>query len=41
MFSDKLIQNVTHSPDNAYPIETLQVELKRRVKTEIKKMLKN
>ena len=31
-FDDKLIQNAPHSPDIAYPIETLWAELKRRVK---------
>ena len=32
LFGDKLIQNAPHSPDIAYPIETLWAELKRRVK---------
>ena len=31
-FGDKFIQNSPHSPDIAYPIETLWAELKRRVK---------
>ena len=29
LFGDKLIQNAPHSPDIAYPIETLWVELKK------------
>ena len=33
MFGDKLIQNAPHSPDIAYPIETLWAELKKRVKS--------
>ena len=33
LFSDKLIQNAPHSPDIAYPIETLWAELKKRVKS--------
>ena len=32
-FGDKLIQNAPHSPDIAYPIETLWAELKKRVKS--------
>ena len=28
-FGDKLIQNAPHSPDIAYPIETLSAELKK------------
>ena len=32
LFGDRLIQNAPHSPDIAYPIETLWAELKRRVK---------
>ena len=32
LFGDKLIQNAPHSPDIAYPIETLWAELKKRVK---------
>ena len=32
LFGDKYIQNAPHSPDIAYPIETLWAELKRRVK---------
>ena len=35
-FDDKLIQNAPHSPDIAYPIETLWSELKKMVKTESK-----
>ena len=31
-FDDKFIQNAPHSPDIAYPIETLWAELKKRVK---------
>ena len=31
-FGDKYIQNAPHSPDMAYPIETLWTELKKRVK---------
>ena len=31
-FGDKFIQNAPHSPDIAYPIETLWAELKKRVK---------
>ena len=31
-FGDKFIQNSPHSPDIAYPTETLWAELKRRVK---------
>ena len=31
-FGGKLIQNAPHSPDIAYPIETLWAELKKRVK---------
>ena len=33
LFEDKLIQNAPHSPDIAYPIETLWAELKKRVKS--------
>ena len=33
LFGDKLIQNAPHSPDIAYPIETLWAELKKRVKS--------
>ena len=33
LFGDKLIQNSPHSPDIAYPIETLWAELKKRVKS--------
>ena len=32
LFGDKMIQNAPHSPDIAYPIETLWAELKKRVK---------
>ena len=32
LFGDKVIQNAPHSPDIAYPIETLWAELKKRVK---------
>ena len=32
LFGDILIQNAPHSPDIAYPIETLWAELKKRVK---------
>ena len=32
LFGDNLIQNAPHSPDIAYPIETLWAELKKRVK---------
>ena len=32
-FGDKFIQNAPHSPDIAYPIETLWAELKKRVKS--------
>ena len=32
-FGDKIIQNAPHSPDIAYPIETLWAELKRKVKS--------
>ena len=32
-FDDKLIQNAPHSPDIAYPIETLWAELKKRIKS--------
>ena len=33
LFGDKVIQNAPHSPDNAYPIETLWAELIKRVKS--------
>ena len=33
LFGDKVIQNAPHSPDIAYPIETLWAELKKRVKS--------
>ena len=32
LFGDNFIQNAPHSPDIAYPIETLWAELKKRVK---------
>ena len=32
LFGDNLIQNAPHSPDIAYPIETLWAELKKKVK---------
>ena len=32
-FGDKIIQNAPHSPDIAYPIETLWAESKRKVKS--------
>ena len=32
LFGDKIIQNAPHSPDIAYPIETLWAELKKRIK---------
>ena len=32
LFGDKFIQNAPHSPDIAYPIETLWAELKKKVK---------
>ena len=38
-FGDKLIQNAPHSPDIAYPIETLWAELKKRVKNRNPKSL--
>jgi hypothetical protein len=31
-FGDKYIQNAPHSPDMAYPIETLWTELKKKGK---------
>ena len=39
LFGDKLIQNAPHSPDIAYPIETLWAELKKRVKSKNPKNL--
>ena len=33
LFGDKFTQNAPHSPDIAYPIETLLAELKKRVKS--------
>ena len=35
LFGDKMIQNAPHSPDIAYPIETLWAELKKESKIEI------
>ena len=32
LFGDNYIQNASHSPDIAYPIETLWAEFKKRVK---------
>ena len=39
LFGDKLIQNALHSPDIAYPIETLWAEFKKRVKSKNPKIL--
>ena len=39
LFGDKFIQNSPHSPDIAYPIETLWAELKKRVKNKNPKNL--
>ena len=37
LFGDKLIQNAPHSPDIAYPIETLWAELKKSKKPKSEK----
>ena len=39
LFGDNHIQNAPHSPDIAYPIETLWAELKKRVKERRAKIL--
>ena len=38
LFGDKFIQNDPHSPDIAYPIETLWEELKKELKVKIIKI---
>ena len=38
LFGDNLIQNAPHSPDIAYPIETLWAELKKKSKKEEQKI---
>ena len=38
LFGDKFIQNIPHSPDIAYPIETLWAELKKELKVKILKI---
>ena len=38
LFRNNLIQNASHSPDIAYPIETLWAELKKKSKKEEQKI---
>ncbi len=41
LFGDNFIQNAPHSPDIAYPIESLWAELKKRVKERSEKIWMN